>query len=135
MVLNSGEVHPARMPDSKEWPAVLARLRAAGLNAISIYVPWSYHEPARGRFRWRGRYDVERFLGRARDAGLYVVVRPGPYIDAEADGGGFPSWLLGRPGVLRSTDARYTNTWKAWFAAVLPRVARWQLGGAQRERS
>ena len=47
------------------------------------------------------------------------------------DGGGFPSWLLGRPGVLRSTDPRYTRAWKAWFASVLPRVARWQLGGAR----
>jgi beta-galactosidase GanA len=70
VVLNSGEVHPWRMPDRREWPAVLARLRAAGLNAISIYVPWSYHEPARGRPRWKGRNDVERFLAMARDAGL-----------------------------------------------------------------
>jgi plasmid stabilization system protein ParE len=132
VVINSGEVHYSRMPDPREWPGVLARLKASGLNAVSIYVPWNYHEYAPGRFRYDGRYDVERFLGDARDAGLYVVVRHGPYVQGEMDAGGFPPWLLGRPGVLRTTDPRFTAAWKAWNASLLPRVARWELGGARR---
>lgn len=132
VVLNSGEVHYSRMPDPREWPIVLDRLKAAGFNAVSIYVPWGYHEYAPGRFRYDGRYDVERFLASARDAGLWVVVRHGPYVQGEMDAGGFPPWLLGRPGVLRTTDPRFTAAWKAWDASLLPRVARWQLGGRRR---
>ena len=104
MILDSGEVHYTRMPDPREWPEVLARIKAAGLNAISIYVPWSYHEPAPGVRRWTGRYDVERFLAEARDAQLYVVVRHGPYVQGEMDGGGFPGGCSARPGALRTTD-------------------------------
>ncbi len=130
--LTSGEVHPFRMPSPAFWPDVLGRMKASGLNTVSIYVPWQLHEPAPGRFRFDGRYDLERFLALARDAGLYVVVRPGPYIQGEIDAGGFPAWLLGRPGVLRTLDPPYTAAWKRWYAEVMPRIARWQVGGASR---
>jgi beta-galactosidase len=129
---NGGEVHPYRIPAQTEWPRMLRKLRAAGLNEISIYIPWSLHEPAPGTFRWNGRFDLDRFLRDARDAGLYVVARPGPYIQGEIDGGGFPWWLLGRPGVVRTVDPNYTVAWKAWFAQVMPRIARWQVGGRNR---
>lgn len=133
LFLNSGEVHPFRMPGGPpEWRRVLRRMKAGGLNAISIYVPWSLHEPAQGRFRFDGLYDLEGFLAIARDTGLYVVVRHGPYVQGEIDGGGFPGWVLGRPGRLRTTDPQYERLWRAWDAAVLPRVARWQVGGPQR---
>jgi beta-galactosidase len=132
VILDSGEVHYARLPDPRGWHEVLARLKAAGLDAISIYVPWSYHEPAPGVHRWSGRYDLERFLREARDAHLYVVVRHGPYVQGEMDGGGFPGWVLGRPGALRTNDPVFAREWKAWDADVLPRVARWQAGGKRR---
>src|SRR4051812_20843953 len=54
--LNSGEVHPYRMPAPAEWPEMLAKMRAAGLNTISIYIPWSLHKPAPGRLRFSGRF-------------------------------------------------------------------------------
>lgn len=130
--LNSGEVHYTRMPDPREWPIVLDRVRAAGLNAISIYVPWNYHVPESGKPRFTGRYDLERFLRVARDRGLYVVVRHGPYVQGEMDGGGFPGWLLARPGMLRTTDPLWEREWKGWNAQVLPHVARWQIGGPER---
>jgi len=132
VILNSGEVHYSRMPDPREWPIVLDRMKAAGLNAISIYIPWGYHVPAPGRPRFDGRYDVERFLALARDRGLYVVARHGPYVQGEMDGGGYPSWLLGRPGMLRTTDPLFTEAWKGWNAQLLPRIARWEPGGPNR---
>ncbi len=132
VLVNGGEVHPYRLPAPAAWPPMLRKLRAAGLNEISIYIPWSLHEPAPGTFRWDGRFDLERFLRDARDAGLYVIARPGPYIQGEIDGGGFPGWLLGRPGVLRTVDPNYTAAWKRWFANVMPRIARWQVGGPAR---
>lgn len=132
LFMNSGEVHPYRMPDPRQWPDILDRMKAGGLNTISIYVPWQLHEPRPGEFRFDGRFDLERFLRDARDAGLYVVVRPGPYIQSEIDGGGYPAWLLGSPGILRTVDPPYTAAWKRWFAAVMPLIARWEVGGPNR---
>ena len=133
LFVSSGEVHPFRMPGgAPAWREVLATLRASGLNTISIYVPWQLHEPAPGEFRFSGRYDLERFLQIARDEHLYVIVRPGPYIQGEIDGGGYPSWLLGGPGILRTREPAFTAAWKRWYGAVMPRIARWQVGGANR---
>jgi hypothetical protein len=130
--LDGGEVHPFRMPGPAMWRDVLAKARAAGMNSISIYVPWQLHEIEPGRFRFSGRYDLEKFLRLARDERLYVNVRPGPYVQGEIDAGGYPYWMLGSPGVLRSVDPNFTAAWKRWYAAVMPRVARWQVGGARR---
>ncbi len=130
VVLLSGEVHYSRMPDPREWPIVLRRVRAAGFNAISTYIPWGYHEPTQsGPGRWTGRYDLERFLKDARDAGLYVVARHGPYVQGEMDAGGYPPWALALPALFRTDDPAWTALWKRWDADVLPRVARWQLHG------
>jgi hypothetical protein len=127
--LDSGEVHPFRMPGPAMWRDVLAKVRAAGLNSISIYIPWQLHEIEPGRFRFGGRYDLERFLRLARDQRLYVMARPGPYVQGEIDGGGYPYWMLGSPGVLRTVDPNFTAAWKRWYAEVMPRLARWQVGG------
>jgi hypothetical protein len=127
--LDSGEVHPFRMPGPRMWRDVLTKAKAAGLNSISIYIPWQLHEIEPGRFRWSGRYDLERFLRLARDRSLYVMARPGPYVQGEIDGGGYPYWMLGSPGVLRTVDPNFTAAWKRWYAEVMPRIARWQVGG------
>jgi hypothetical protein len=129
--LDSGEVHPFRMPGPRMWRDVLAKVKAAGLNSISIYIPWQLHEIEPGRFRWTGRYDLDRFLRLARDEGLYVMARPGPYVQGEIDGGGYPYWMLGSPGVLRTVDPNFTAAWKRWYAEVMPRIARWQVGGSR----
>jgi hypothetical protein len=132
VIINSGEVHYFRIPDPDGWREVLERAKAAGVNTIETYVPWSYHEPAPGQFRFTGAYDVERFLSEARDAGLYVIVRPGPNTTGGVDGGGVPSWALGQAGYLRTADPIFTAQWKAWYQDVVPRLARWQIGGANK---
>ena len=58
------------------------------------YVEWSLHEPQPGQFSWGGAADLPAFLAEARRAGLDVILRPGPFIDAERDFGGLPYWLL-----------------------------------------
>ncbi|HEX8053704.1 MAG TPA: beta-galactosidase [Thermoleophilaceae bacterium] len=131
--VNAGEVHPNRMPGGPaQWRRVLRTLKAAGLDTISIYVFWQDHEIAPGRFRFDGVWDVERFMREARDAGLDVIARIGPYVQGEVDGGGYPWWTLGKPGIHRTGEPEFTADWKRWFAAVLPRLARWQAGGANR---
>lgn len=124
--LLSGSVHYFRVHPA-QWRDRLERLRALGLNTVDTYVPWNFHERRPGERRWSGRHDFERFVGIAGELGLDVIVRPGPYICAEWDNGGFPAWLTGTPGIsLRSSDAAYLDAVGAWFDELLPRIARLQ---------
>ena len=87
----SGEFHPFRLPSPALWRDILEKFKANGFNAISIYIPWNFHSPAPGSYDFTGVRDVGAMLDMAADVGLFVIARPGPYINAEVDGGGFPA--------------------------------------------
>ncbi len=111
----SGEMHYPRVP-REYWRDRLRKARAMGLNTISTYVFWNLHEPAPGRFDFTGQRDVATFIRTAAEEGLHVIVRPGPYVCAEWDLGGYPAWLLADPDiVLRSTDERFTRPAARWL--------------------
>ncbi|MBO0870238.1 MAG: beta-galactosidase [Micromonosporaceae bacterium] len=118
----SGALHYFRvLPE--QWGHRLAMLRAMGLNTVETYVPWNLHEPRPGRYVFDGLADVEAFLGAAAAAQLRVILRPGPYICAEWDNGGLPSWLTGRPGQrIRCADPGYLAAVDAWFDVLIPRL-------------
>ncbi|MFJ6831614.1 beta-galactosidase [Streptomyces sp. NPDC091209] len=118
LVIWSGEVHPFRLPSPSLWRDVLQKLRAHGYNAISIYVAWNYHSPAPGQYDFTGVRDLDLFLRTAAETGLYVILRPGPYINAEVDAGGFPGWLTTTPGVARTSDPTYLTYVDEWLTAV-----------------
>ncbi|MGW2178607.1 glycoside hydrolase family 35 protein [Streptomyces sp. NPDC001732] len=124
--LLSGALHYFRVHE-EQWDHRLAMLRAMGLNCVETYVPWNLHEPRPGRFR-----DVAalgRFLDAAQRAGLWAIVRPGPYICAEWENGGLPAWVTGRFGRrVRTRDAEYLDAVERWFAALLPQVVERQIG-------
>ena len=65
-----------------------------GLNTISVYIFWNQLEPTEGQFNWEGCNDIRRFVKLCQDNGLWVVLRPGPYVCAETEFGGYPAWLL-----------------------------------------
>ena len=118
-VIRAGEIHYARVPRAL-WRERLQQLRAMGLNTVTTYVFWNLHEPEPGQFDFGGNLDLAAFVRTAREAGLNVVLRPGPYVCAELDFGGFPAWLLRTPGLrVRSMDPRYL----AATARYLKRVA------------
>jgi beta-galactosidase len=103
----SGEMHYPRIP-REYWRDRMKKARAMGLNTISTYVFWNLHEPQRGKFDFAGQNDVAAFVRTAQEEGLYVLLRPGPYVCSEWDLGGLPSWLLASPDiVLRSTDPQF----------------------------
>ncbi|MGA4842588.1 glycoside hydrolase family 35 protein [Streptomyces sp. G45] len=116
----SGALHYFRVHEG-QWEHRLAMLRAMGLNCVETYVPWNVHEPRPGVF-----HDVEalgRFLDAAHRAGLWAIVRPGPYICAEWDNGGLPYWLTAEAGPrVRTRDACYLAHVERWFARLLPQV-------------
>ncbi|MGS2587320.1 beta-galactosidase [Streptomyces hebeiensis] len=133
--LLSGALHYFRVHEA-QWDHRLAMLRAMGLNCVETYVPWNLHEPGPGRF-----HDVDalgRFLDAAHEAGLWAIVRPGPYICAEWENGGLPHWLTGPLGArVRTGDPEFLAPVERWFRELLPQVVARQCdrgGGAPGER-
>ncbi|PZT74552.1 MULTISPECIES: glycoside hydrolase family 35 protein [unclassified Streptomyces] len=123
--LLSGALHYFRVHEG-QWDHRLAMLRAMGLNCVETYVPWNLHEPRPGRFRDVGA--LGRFLDAAARAGLWVIVRPGPYICAEWENGGLPVWVTGRFGRrVRTRDEGFLDAVRAWFARLLPQVVERQV--------
>ncbi|MFJ7899232.1 beta-galactosidase [Streptomyces sp. NPDC096198] len=118
VVLWSGEMHPFRLPSPSLWRDVLHKLRAHGYNTVSVYVSWNYHSPAPGSYDFTGVRDLDLFLRTAAETGLYVTLRPGPYINAEVDAGGFPGWLTATPGTARTADPDYLRHADEWLTAV-----------------
>ncbi len=123
----SGELHYWRLPSPDLWRDVLQKLKAAGYNATSIYFDWGYHSPKPGVYDFTGVRDVDRLLDIADQVGIYVIARPGPYINAETDGGGFPGWLTTQKGRARSSAPDYTAAYREWLRHIDPIIARHQI--------
>ncbi|GJJ03233.1 beta-galactosidase [Duganella rhizosphaerae] len=122
-VIRAGEMHYARIPRAF-WRERLQQVRAMGLNTVTTYVFWNLHEPEPGRFDFSDNLDLAAFIRTAREVGLNVVLRPGPYVCAELDFGGFPAWLLRTPGLrVRSMDPRFLEATARYFKRVAQEVA------------
>jgi len=103
----SGEMHYPRIP-RQYWRDRMRKARAMGLNTICTYIFWNLHEPKPGQFDFSGNLDIAAFVRTAQEEGLWVIIRPGPYICTEWDFGGLPSWLLATPELkVRSADPRF----------------------------
>ena len=111
----AGEMHYARIPRAR-WRYAMRMARAMGLNTVTTYVFWNQHEPEPGHFDFTGQNDLAAFLRIAQEEGLYVVLRPGPYVCAEWEFGGYPAWLLkDRTTVVRSLDPKFMKPAADWF--------------------
>ncbi|XP_017364551.1 beta-galactosidase-1-like protein 3 isoform X1 [Cebus imitator] len=117
-----GSIHYFRVP-REYWRDRLLKLKACGFNTVTTYVPWNLHEPERGRFDFSGNLDLEAFVLMASEIGLWVILRPGPYICSEIDLGGLPSWLLQDPRLLlRTTNKGFIEAVEKYFDHLIPRV-------------
>ncbi|XP_077500001.1 beta-galactosidase-like [Amblyomma americanum] len=117
----AGAMHYFRVPRAY-WKDRLHKMRMAGVNTVDFYVEWSSHEPQPLEYNFEDMYDVVGFLNEVKNEGLLAILRPGPYICAERDNGGFPYWLLKQhPKMMyRSMDVNYLNLTERWFAKLLP---------------
>jgi beta-galactosidase GanA len=122
-----GEFHYFRLPSQDLWLDVLQKMKAAGFNAVSLYFDWGYHSPAPGVYDFTGVRDVDKLLDMADQLGIYVIARPGPYINAEVDGGGFPGWLSTTAGNTRTSDPEYLKYSDEWQTQIDRIIARHQL--------
>ena len=123
----SGEFHYFRLPSPDLWLDIFQKMKAAGFNAASIYFDWGYHSPAPGVYDFTGVRDVDKLLDMAQEAGIYVIARPAPYINAEVDGGGLPGWMSTKPGANRSDDPQFLKYSDQWMTQIDRILARHQL--------
>lgn len=123
----SGALHYFRVhPD--QWADRIRKARLMGLNTVETYVAWNFHAPERGRFDLDGPRDLARFLDLVAAEGMHAIVRPGPYICAEWDGGGLPGWLLADPDVgVRRNEPHYLEAIGQYYDQLLPLVAERQV--------
>ncbi|EDO40679.1 predicted protein, partial [Nematostella vectensis] len=122
----SGAMHYFRIPP-QYWEDRIVKLKAMGLNTVETYVSWNLHEEIQGDFNFKDGLDIVEFIKTAQKHDLYVIMRPGPYICAEWDLGGLPSWLLHNPNIyLRSLDPIFMKATLRFFDELIPRLIDYQ---------
>ncbi|KAF7299197.1 Beta-galactosidase [Mycena indigotica] len=130
----SAEFHPWRLPgDPALWADVFQKIKANGFNTVSFYVNWALHFPTpdtsngQGDFETGTYRDIELFIQEAQKAGLWLIARPGPYINGETTGGGFPGWVGNIAGSLRTNNANYTQAWTPYLTTMSKMIAKYQI--------
>ncbi|TPX13326.1 uncharacterized protein E0L32_006299 [Thyridium curvatum] len=117
-----GQMDPQRMP-YQYWEQRLQMARAMGLNTVFSYVFWNELEPKQGQWDFTGRNNVAQFFRLAQQQGLNVVLRPGPYISAEHEWGGFPSWLSQIPNMaVRQNNAPFLKASRAYIERLASEI-------------
>ncbi|GME39701.1 Glycoside hydrolase family 35 [Neofusicoccum parvum] len=124
-----GEMHPFRLPVPELWEDIVQKTKALGFNTFSFYTNWFFHNPHPGTVDFENAaHDIGRLLEYAKDAGLFVAVRPGPYVNAELNAGGFPLWVTtGAYGELRDDNSSYTEAWTPYQDEIAKIVAPYQI--------
>jgi beta-galactosidase len=123
----SGGIHYFRVVP-EYWRDRLEKLKALGCNTVETYLPWNMHEPKKGFFNFEGLLDVVRFVEIAQELGLYVILRPSPYICAEWDFGGMPAWLLAEDGMrFRVSYPPFVQHVEDFFRELIPRLTPLQI--------
>ncbi|KAG6919301.1 hypothetical protein DXG01_007434 [Tephrocybe rancida] len=127
VMIFSGEVHPFRNPVQSLHLDVFEKVKALGFNAVSFYVHWGLIEYKRGEIAFDGFRDLQPFFDAAKKAGIYLIARPGPYINAESTGGGLPGWGTHTEGLFRTMNATYIEAMSGYMKAVGTRIAENQI--------
>ena len=117
-IVKAAEVHYPRIP-RPYWEHRIKMCKALGMNAVCIYIFWNIHEQREGQFDFTGNNDVAEFCRLAQKNGMYVIVRPGPYVCAEWEMGGLPWWLLKKKDIrLRERDPYFMERVKIFEEKV-----------------
>lgn len=113
-----GEMHYSQN-DEQDWEDIILKMKAGGVEVVGVYIFWIHHEETEGVLDWNGNNNLHKFLSLCKKHDMYVWLRPGPWIHAEARNGGFPDWLQQRKDIRpRTNDSLYLRYSKKWFADV-----------------
>ncbi len=143
--LFSGEIHYFRI-EKKNWKSILKKMKDCGLNTVSFYIPWAWHEYKEGKFDFSGKTDPKRdlisFLDLTKELNFYTIVRPGPYNFAELLYKGIPKWFIDKyPNTLMLDDCGnifgkdivsflhpiFLEYTKRWYNKILPLLRDYQI--------
>ena len=124
----AGEMHPARIP-VEYWRHRIQMAKAMGCNTIAAYIFWNYHESEPGLFDFQtGNHNIAQFIRIVQEEGMYLILRPGPYVCAEWDFGGLPAYLLSIPDIkVRCMDPRYTQPAERYIKTLALQVKELQV--------
>ena len=122
-VVKAAEIHYPRIP-REYWDHRIKMCKALGMNTVCIYIFWNIHEQREGQFDFTGNNDIAAFCKLAQKNGMYVIVRPGPYVCAEWEMGGLPWWLLKKKDIrLREQDPYFMERVKIFEEKVGEQLA------------
>ena len=122
-VVKAAEIHYPRIP-REYWDHRIKMCKALGMNTVCIYIFWNIHEQREGEFDFTGNNDIAAFCKLAQKNGMYVIVRPGPYVCAEWEMGGLPWWLLKKKDIrLREQDPYFMERVKIFEEKVGEQLA------------
>ncbi|KAF9871549.1 glycosyl hydrolase family 35 [Colletotrichum karsti] len=127
VMIFSGEIHPFRLPVASLYLDLFQKVKALGLNTVSFYVDWALLEGKAGNVNADGIFDLQPFFDAASKAGIYLIARPGPYINAEVSGGGFPGWLARSPARLRTSDPEFLSATDNYMVKICDIIAKAQI--------
>ena len=125
-----GEFHFCRVRES-QWRKELQKMKSGGVNIVSTYVFWIYHEEKKGEYDWSGQRDLRKFIEVCDELDMHVVLRLGPWAHGEVRNGGFPDWLVKSGVRLREDNPEYLELVKRWYSQIYHRVEgkMWKDGG------
>lgn len=126
-VIKAAELHYPRIP-KPYWKQRIKMCKAMGMNTICLYIFWNYHEPEEGKFDFSGQKDIAAFCRLAQENGMYIIVRPGPYVCAEWEMGGLPWWLLKKKDIkLREHDSYFMERVQLFMDEIGKQLADLQI--------
>ena len=133
--IKSGAFHYFRTPGEKTARDRFLKMKSGGYNTVDIYFNWNYHSEAQGKYDFSGVKDVRKVLQAAKDSGLFVIARPGPFINAEVNAGGLPFWLLEKEDVIPrnriGTEYHYSPEYMKyiaeWYDNIIPIIKEYKL--------
>ena len=128
ILIKSGAFHYFRTPGVKMALDRFQKMKAGGYNTVDLYFNWNYHSEKQGKYDFTGIKDVRKILKAAKDTGLFVIARPGPFINAEVNAGGLPFWLLkmedviprNRIGTEYKYSPKYMEYVAEWYDQIIP---------------
>jgi len=126
--IKSGAFHYFRTPGERMARDRFLKMKSGGYNCVDIYFNWNYHSSKQGEYDFSGIKDVRKVLKAAKECGLFVIARPGPFINAEVNAGGLPFWLLEKENVIPRNrieteyhySAEYMKYIDEWYDQIIP---------------